>query len=83
MENTKWMPLLDYAATKGISLSTLRRRIKANKIQYELRGGKYYIFDDGQYPIEDPQKTISDLKEEIADLKTYVKFLEEKTGTAQ
>ncbi|HBQ21755.1 MAG: hypothetical protein A2Z91_03280 [Deltaproteobacteria bacterium GWA2_38_16] len=73
-----WLPLLEYAVKKGMSLSTLRRRIRANKIQYELREGKYYLFDDGSFPLEDPEKVISDLKEQIADLKTLVQVLEAK-----
>ena len=77
-EKGAWLPLLEYAVKKGMSLSTLRRRIKANKIQFQLREGKYYIYDDGSFPLEDPQKVISDLKEQIADLKTLVQVLESK-----
>ncbi|MBI2646650.1 MAG: hypothetical protein HYW85_06470 [Deltaproteobacteria bacterium] len=77
-EKGAWLPLLEYAVTKGMSLSTLRRRIKANKIQFQLREGKYFIYDDGSFPLEDPQKVISDLKEQVADLKTLVQVLESK-----
>lgn len=77
-EKGAWLPLLEYAVKKGLSLSTLRRRIKANKIQFQLREGRYIIFDDGSFPLEDPQKIISDLKEQVADLKTLVQVLESK-----
>lgn len=40
------MALLDYAHNKNISLSTLRRRIKANKIQHRLEHGRYLIWDE-------------------------------------
>lgn len=73
-----WVVLLEYAVKKGISISTLRRRIRANKIKYQLQDGKYYIWDDGSFPLEDSQKIISDLKEQIADLKTLVQVLETK-----
>lgn len=73
-----WIPLLEYAVKKGISISTLRRRIKANKIQFQLQEGKYIIYDDGSFPLEDHEKIISDLKEEISDLKTLVQVLETK-----
>ncbi|OGQ18443.1 MAG: hypothetical protein A3B70_01170 [Deltaproteobacteria bacterium RIFCSPHIGHO2_02_FULL_40_11] len=79
MDNEKsgrWLPLLEYAVCKGMSVSTLRRRIKANKIQYELREGKYFLWDDGSFPLEDSNKVVQDLKEEIADLKTYIQYLE-------
>lgn len=78
MEKGIWVPLLQYAVNKGMSMSTLRRRIKANQIPYQLREGRYYLLDDGEFPLEDPQKVISDLKEEIADLKTLVKVLESR-----
>lgn len=76
MEKGVWLPLIEYAVRKGISLSTLRRRIKANEIQYQLRNGRYFIYDDGGFPLEDPQKIISDLQEQVADLKTLVQVLE-------
>ncbi len=40
-----WIPLMEYAIKKGISLSTLRRYIKANKIQYKVENGRYLLFD--------------------------------------
>jgi len=77
MDNQQWVPLLQFAARKGISMSTLRRRIKSNKIKYQLRNGRYFILDDVD-AMTDPeqQKIIYELKEEIADLKTLVRVLE-------
>lgn len=40
-----WVPLVEYSVKSGVSLSTLRRQIKANKIQHKIDGGKYFIFD--------------------------------------
>jgi hypothetical protein len=48
----KWLPLNDYANKHQISVSTLRRRIKANKIGYKLDEGKYFIIDD--VPLAEP-----------------------------
>ena len=31
---------------KGVSLSTLRRYIKSNKVQYKVEGGRYMLFDE-------------------------------------
>src|SRR4051812_39569036 len=39
----EWVPLMDYAMKTGISLSTLRRHIKANKIRYKLEDGRYLL----------------------------------------
>jgi hypothetical protein len=43
----EWLPLMDYAVKKGVSLSTLRRHIKAKKILFRVEHGKYLVFDDG------------------------------------
>lgn len=40
----EWIPLMDYAMKKGVSLSTLRRHIKANKVQYRVENGRYLLF---------------------------------------
>ncbi len=41
-----WIPLMDYAMKKGVSLSTLRRHIKANKIKYRVENGRYLLWDN-------------------------------------
>lgn len=38
-----WIPLMDYAMKNGVSLSTLRRYIKAGKIKFKSENGKYLI----------------------------------------
>lgn len=45
-----WVPLLEFAVRRGVSLSTLRRHIKSNKIQHRLENGKYYVFDTEEKP---------------------------------
>jgi hypothetical protein len=42
----QWIPILDYAVLKGVSTSTLRRYIKANKIQYKIENGRYLLRSD-------------------------------------
>ena len=39
---------MDYAIKRGVSLSTLRRHIKADKIEYRLENGRYLVVDDGK-----------------------------------
>ena len=39
----KWLALSEYSNKYKMSISTLRRRIKANQISFQLKGGKYYI----------------------------------------
>ena len=42
-KSSAWIPLVEYAVKSGISLSTLRRYIKSDKIEYRTENGKYYI----------------------------------------
>jgi hypothetical protein len=38
---------MDYAMQKGVSLSTLRRQIKANKVEYRVESGRYLLWMEG------------------------------------
>lgn len=40
----QWLPLIEYSIKSGVSLSTIRRQIKRNGIQFKLEKGKYLIF---------------------------------------
>lgn len=42
-----WLALNEYANKYQVSISTLRRRIKSNKIKYKLAEGKYFLQEDG------------------------------------
>jgi hypothetical protein len=44
IENGRWLSILEYASTKGKSISTVRRYIKANRIKYKKENGKFYIW---------------------------------------
>ena len=41
-----WLPLTDYATKYKVSVSTLRRRIKAEDIKFRFEDGKYFIMDE-------------------------------------
>ncbi len=43
MQTVEWLPLTEYAARTGVSISTLRRKIKSSAISYKMDGGKYLI----------------------------------------
>jgi hypothetical protein len=49
MDNENWIPLVEFSVQKGISLSTLRRYIKANRIPWKLVEGRYLVMDDGTF----------------------------------
>jgi hypothetical protein len=80
---TDWIPLVEYAHKKDISLSTLRRHIKAGKIPYKVDQGRYLLFDDAPHSSDMPapsiQMQLQQAREEIAELKTLIAFYEERT----
>lgn len=41
----EWLPLTDYSTKYKVSVSTLRRKIKAEDISFRFEDGKYLIFD--------------------------------------
>lgn len=47
-ETGQWIPLMDYSIKSGLSLSTLRRYIKARKIHFKTEGGRYLILDESR-----------------------------------
>ncbi len=49
LDSKNWVPLVEFSVKKGISLSTLRRYIKANKIAWKLVEGRYLVMDDGTF----------------------------------
>jgi hypothetical protein len=83
---------MDYASKKGVSLSTLRRHIKANKLTYKVEQGRYLLWDECEITLSPTHETINPLsstvlqlrhelkraQEEIAELKTLIAFYEEQ-----
>ncbi len=54
MNAESWLVLTDYASKYRISVSTLRRRIKAEQVPYRFENGKYFLLDSAPEPIEPP-----------------------------
>lgn len=79
-EDEHWVPLVEFSVKKGISLSTLRRYIKSNKIPWKLIDGRYLVMDDGTIHAprnHDPdQNVIVRRTPEISDIESRVKHLE-------
>lgn len=80
--STEWVPLVEFAARKGVSLSTLRRYIKARKIEYRVENGRYMLKDssptDLKRKVERLEKDLKKAQNEIAELKTLVALYEER-----
>ncbi len=45
MAELTWLPLAEYSTKYRVSISTLRRKIKAEDIRYTFNDGKYYLLD--------------------------------------
>ncbi|MBX7230618.1 MAG: hypothetical protein K1X29_00900 [Bdellovibrionales bacterium] len=45
MSQKSWLPLTEYSGKYGVSISTLRRKIKSGEIEYEFIEGKYLLCD--------------------------------------
>ena len=54
MTTQNWLPLMEYSAKNRVSVSTLRRRIKAGEIEYKLIEGKYLLRDGAPLQVVAP-----------------------------
>ncbi len=50
----KWIPLLEYAVSNGVSMSTLRRHIKAGKLVTRSEKGRYLVEVEADEPVSAP-----------------------------
>ena len=83
----KWLPILDYAHVTGKSISTLRRHIKAAKVEYKLEDGKYFILFKGLLDDKNElgpkhegnlKEKLREQEDEITELKMLVRLYEKK-----
>lgn len=77
-----WIPLIDYAIQYGVSLSTLRRHIKANKIRYKVENGRYLLLagNDTMPSQHQPPTSASAMSamSEMSELRTHLKQAQEE-----
>ena len=83
-----WLSLQEYSHQQGISISTLRRRIKNQDIEYILKNGRYLLKVPSE--IEPPEKTyyqktlekkeeeIQQLRQDKEELLHFLNFLEKE-----
>ena len=78
IDSGNWIPLVEFSVQKGISLSTLRRYIKSNKIPWKLLEGRYLVLDDGTFVApRNHTGQSSDSFSNHADVESRIKLLEE------
>ncbi len=61
-----WLILTDYASKYKISVSTLRRRIKAGTIKHKFQDGRYLLADE--MPADMPHHAAPSFSNEIVDV---------------
>lgn len=55
----QWLPLIEFSIRSGVSLSTIRRKIKSNSIPFKLEKGKYLVLFDGNGQAWDGARDLS------------------------
>ena len=83
-----WLTLQEYSYHKGVSISTLRRKIKNENIEYKLKQGRYFLKADFlekseepkkdcyQQKLQETEKELLSLKYNYEELKNLVHYLE-------
>lgn len=84
-QEEQWIPILDYAVLRGVSTSTLRRYIKAKKIQYKVENGRYLLRADAHTAKAATRINWDSVSPNAMDMSVYtrVRELEEKLTKAQ
>lgn len=87
--NFQWIDINDYSRLKNISISTIRRRIKSDRLVHQFVDGKYFIKVSDQelniltesnqgFEVENARlrQRVGKLQEELDDLKTLLSVYE-------
>jgi hypothetical protein len=82
MDGENWIPLVEFSVKKGISLSTLRRYIKSNKIPWKLLEGRYLVLDDGTFTAPRNHDPRLNLPSSPEDMDARVKNIEQALNAA-
>lgn len=79
----KWLSITDYSAYRNISISTVRRYIKSERVRFKKEDGKYFIHvSDENYTIRVNKKEREELslKLQLHELKDRIRLLEEENN---
>jgi hypothetical protein len=79
MDSENWIPLVEFSVQKGISLSTLRRYIKSNRIPWKLVEGRYLVMDDGTFK---PDRITEGKSAHSSDIEARLKNIEHELTAA-
>lgn len=83
-----WLPLAEYSMKHQVSISTLRRRIKAENVKFRFDDGKYLILDECPKKVTDAEEhrpSLSEVQKNSAPLtqteNTFTKVSLQNTDT--
>ena len=77
----QWLTIQEYSQFKSLSISSIRRYIKANRVKWKKKEGKYLIFVDAQKlkPVkENQEQELVSLRLQVNDLQHKIKKLSEE-----
>lgn len=83
---SRWLSIFEYSQYRNISISTIRRYIKSDKVKYKCEAGKYYIYVSSENWILRDKKdeaSINRYKSQIKNLEQKVKELSEENSDLQ
>ncbi len=68
MDTSHWLSLANYSSKYSVSISTLRRRIKSESVDFKLHDGKYFLLDTAQ-PVHEEKFTtqVEPRKEKVSE----------------
>ena len=78
-----WLTIPEYSAYRNKSVSTIRRYIKSNRVNYKLDDGKYLIFvSDQNYQNKKAaiEKEEMELRFKVLELEAKIRSLEEENN---
>lgn len=80
-----WLTIMEYSRLKGVSISTIRRHIKANLVKFREEDGKYFIYTHSAptQAANDQEAEIFALKLEQDRLKRQIQSLFEELAEAK
>lgn len=84
----KWLSIVDFSKYREVSISTVRRYIKANRVQHKEENGRYLVWASNYYKklnnqnvdskeMEAMQSKLRELMEENEELKMLIKIYEQ------
>ena len=81
--SNQWLSLAEYSSKYCVSISTLRRRIRAGQLSFSLKFGKYFLKDQSPvslkkikvYKADNQKKYSQDEKQNVSELKSSDKAL--------